>query len=105
MKKYNFIERYNPLRKEEAETLNAELSQNFHEEYHWQDENCRPIVVATLPDTTYKTPAEVLAVKVPVRKNYGIMVKPVDSDDVHEVGYGDIGYGDLSNIIQSLPEK
>lgn len=46
---------------------------------------------------------EVLAVKVPVSKNYGIMVRSDDGGDIYEVGYGNIDNGDVSTIIQGLP--
>ena len=98
-----FINQNSLLRKEEAEVLNEELRKNYQEEYHWLNKASCPLVVALLPGGTHHVPVEVLAVKVPVSKNYGLMVRSDDGGDIYEVGYGDVDNGDVSTIIQGLP--
>lgn len=89
---------------EKVQVLNDGLRRYFHEEYHWHDEKDRPLAMAELHGRTFKTKVEVLAVKVPVRENYGIMVSPMDSNGVYEIGYKSLYYGDVGNIINKLPE-
>lgn len=103
MTNFDIIEQYKTLRKEETKKLNNTLLANFHEEYHWLDETNRPMVIITLPDSTQRVHADVLAVKVPVRENYGIMVKPENSDEISEVGFGDLAIGGVWGILQDLP--
>ena len=82
MKNFDIIEQYKILRKEETKKLNETLRMNFHEEYHWLDEASRPMVIVNLPNEDKCVHANVLAVKVPVRENYGIMVKPEHRDEI-----------------------
>jgi hypothetical protein len=89
---------------EKVQVLNNELRRNFHEEYHWHGEKGRPLAMAVLQGRTFKTKVEVLAVKVPVRENYGIMVSPMDSNEVYEIGFKSLDYGNVGNIINKLPE-
>lgn len=104
MNNFDIIEQYKFLRKEETKKLNDTLRLNFHEEYHWLEEANRPMVIITLPDTKQRVHADVLAVKVPVRENYGIMVKPKHSDEIAEVGFRDLAIGGVWGILQDLPK-
>ena len=102
-KNFDIIEQYKILCKEETKKLNETLRMNFHEEYHWLDEASRPMVIVNLPNEDKCVHANVLAVKVPVRENYGIMVKPEHRDEISEIGFGNLAIGGVWGILQDLP--
>ena len=104
MKNFDIIEQYKILRKEETKKLNETLRMNFHEEYHWLDEASRPKVIVNLPNEDKCVHANVLAVKLPVRENYGIMVKPEHRDEISEIGFGNLAIGGVWGILQDLPK-
>ena len=103
MKNFDIIEQYKILRKEETKKLNETLRMNFHEEYHWLDEASRPMVIVNLPNEDKCVHANVLAVKVPVRENYGIMVKPEHRDEISEIGFGNLAIGGVWAFFKIYP--
>lgn len=100
MTKKEFNTENNEKVMQEVRVLNNELTERFHEEYHWLAAVDRPKV--TLSKETKQ--ACVLAVKVPVNEVKGIMVQVINDNTICEVGYSSLDDGDIAEIIRKLPE-
>ena len=64
-----------------------------------------PYVIAEMDNGEGHTDAKVMAVKYPVTHHGGILVMPNEDCEYYEIGWNDLQFGDLDNILDTLPKE
>ena len=113
MKHENFSDLYHAIKMREVKALNKALqsipvkkeSDGFivcpAGEYHFTD---TPRLTCYTYHADEPSSSAVLAVKYPITIDSGILIQPQCEDDTYEIGYTDVGYGDLAIILDYLPD-
>ena len=99
----DFYKKYIDIRSEEVNALNEAIRNTVDKEVHWQSNFS--YVTAQLSNCDGHLDTKVMAVKYPVTPSSGILIMPDEDNEYYEVGYNDILFGYLSDILDVLPEE
>ena len=99
----DFYKKYIDIRSEEINTLNEAIRNTDDKEVHWQSNFS--YVTAQLSNCDGHLDTKVMAVKYPVTPSSGILIMPDEDNEYYEVGYNDILFGYLRDILDVLPEE
>lgn len=97
----DILEQYNNIRQKEVNVLNMFLVQQDNKKCYWHTD--QPLVVTSLSNCSGHLDAKVVSIKYPITPYRGILIVPVDDNEYYEVGYRNLQYGDLFEIISNLP--
>lgn len=97
----NFIDKYMAIKDEEVKTLNDLLEQLPDKQYDIEENECVIGVNCYLNDEPRH--ADVKKVVYPITSDYGIFVED-DYTKLTEIGYSDMGFGEIEVIIEQLPD-
>ena len=64
-----------------------------------------PYIIAHFSSCDGHLDSTVMAVKYPVSEHSGILIMPDEDNEYYEVGYNDILFGNLNDILDVLPEE
>lgn len=104
MKHENFLKEYEEVRGKEVAALNAALVNFPSQKYLWNNDD-KPIVTASPHQWESQDQALVAMVKMPVTQHDGIIIQSRYDFDAYTVGYDDIAFGDITEILNSLPSQ
>lgn len=99
----DFYKKYIDIRSEEVNALNEAIRNTDDKEVYWQSNFS--YVTAQLSNCDGHLDTKVMAVKYPVTSSSGILIMPDEDNEYYEVGYNDILFGYLSDILDVLPEE
>ena len=99
----DFYKKYIDIRSEEVNALNEAIRNTDDKEGHWQSNFS--YVTGQLSNCDGHLDTKVMAVKYPVTPSSGILIMPDEDNEYYEVGYNDILFGYLSDILDVLPEE
>ena len=99
----DFYKKYIDIRSEEINALNEAIRNTDDKEVHWQSNFS--YVTAQLSNCDGHLDTKVMAVKYPVTPSSGILIMLDEDNEYYEVGYNDILFGYLSDILDVLPEE
>lgn len=97
----NFIDKYMAIKDEEKNALNSLLEKLPGKQYDLEENECMIGVDCWLNDEHHH--ADVKKVVYPVTSDNGIFVED-DYTELTEIGTTDINYGEMSIIIEELPD-
>ena len=91
----DFYKKYIDIRSEEVNALNEAIRNTDDKEVHWQSNFS--YVTAQLSNCDGHLDA--------VSEHSGILIMPDEDNEYYEVGYNDILFGNLNDILDVLPEE
>lgn len=97
----NFIDKYMAIKDEEKNALNSLLEKLPGKQYDLEENECMIGVDCWLNDEHHH--ADVKKVVYPINSDHGIFVED-DYTELTEIGTTDINYGEMSIIIDQLPD-
>lgn len=97
----NFIDKYMAIKDEEKNTLNSLLEKLPGKQYDLEENECVIGVDCWLNDEPHH--ADVKKVVYPITSDHGIFVED-DYTELTEIGTMDINFGEMSTIIEQLPD-
>lgn len=97
----NFIDKYMAIKDEEKNALNSLLEKLPGKQYDLEENECMIGVDCWLNDEHHH--ADVKKVVYPITSDHGIFVED-DYTELTEIGTTDINYGEMSIIIDQLPD-
>lgn len=102
MKHEDFLKLYENIRVKEVAALNAALEKFPSQKYMWRKDE-KPIVTASPRKWEEQDQALVAMVKLPITQHGGIVIQSRYDFEAYTVGYEDLAFGDISEILTSIP--
>ena len=103
MRHSDFLQKHVEGYQDALRALNITMYHRPDREYHWYANY--PYVIAELDNGEGHIDAKVMAAKLPITLHDGILVIPNEDSKYHEIGWGDLQFGDIESIQNALPEE